>query len=109
MSTLEAFLPLFEPESLAKIASKKAYAAGVELFEAKAVSDIVFAGNCLKGKVKGSHPQPHATTINCSSLAPSRRRATARRTLTAGRRSATTRSRWGSRCASSTRPAARSR
>ncbi|MCY1011223.1 SNF2-related protein [Nannocystis pusilla] len=63
MSTLEAFLPLFEPESLAKIASKKAYAAGVELFEAKAVSDIVFAGNCLKGKVKGSHPQPHATTI----------------------------------------------
>ena len=33
------------------------------LFEAKAVSDIVFAGNCLKGKVKGSHPQPHAANI----------------------------------------------
>ena len=63
MSTLEAFLPLFEPESLAEIASKKAYAAGVELFEARAVSDIVFAGDCLKGKVKGSAPLPHATSI----------------------------------------------
>ena len=63
VSTLEAFLPLFEPESLAKLTSKKAYAAGVELFEAKAVSDIVFTGDCLKGKVKGTSPLPHAASI----------------------------------------------
>lgn len=63
MSTLEAFLPLFEPESLARLASKKALAAGTELFEAKAASDLVLAGDCLKGKVKGTSPLPHATSI----------------------------------------------
>ena len=64
MSTLEAFLPLFEPELLGKLASKKAYAAGLELFEAgRTVSDIVFDGGCLRGKVKGTSPLPHNTSL----------------------------------------------
>jgi uncharacterized Zn finger protein len=63
VSTLEAFLPLFEPESLSRLATKKAYPPGVELFEARAVSDIVFDGNCLRGKVKGSTTMPHTATI----------------------------------------------
>lgn len=64
MSTLEAFLPLFEPEILGKLASKKAFAAGTELYEAgRAVSDIVFAGDALRGKVKGSQGLPHAATL----------------------------------------------
>jgi hypothetical protein len=64
VSTLEAFLPLFEPEILGKLASKKAFATGQELFDAgRAVNDIVFAGDTLRGKVKGSHPQPHQATL----------------------------------------------
>ena len=64
LSTLEAFLPLFEPEILGKLASKKAFAAGQELFEAgRTVSDIVFSGDSLRGKVKGSHPLPHTATL----------------------------------------------
>jgi len=64
VSTLEAFLPLFEPETLAKLVSKKAFAAGVELFEVgRTVTDIVFDSGCLRGKVKGSQPVPHVTTL----------------------------------------------
>ena len=64
MSTLEALLPLFEPETLAKISSKKAFTAGKELFEVgRTVSDIVFDSGCLRGKVKGSHPLPHNTSL----------------------------------------------
>jgi hypothetical protein len=64
LSTLEAFLPLFEPEILGKLASKKAFAAGQELFDAgRTVSDIVFSGDSLRGKVKGSHPLPHTATL----------------------------------------------
>jgi superfamily II DNA or RNA helicase len=64
VSTLEAFLPLFEPETLAKLVSKKALAAGVELFEiGRTVTDIVFDSGCLRGKVKGSQPGPHITTL----------------------------------------------
>jgi len=64
VSTLEAFLPLFEPETLGKLVSKKAFAAGVELFEAgRTVNDIVFDSGCLRGKVKGSHPLPHQTSL----------------------------------------------
>ena len=64
MSTLEAFLPLFEPETLGKLVSRKAFAAGVELFEVgRTVIDIVFDGGCLRGKVKGSHPLPHHTSL----------------------------------------------
>ncbi len=64
MSTLEALLPLFEPETLARISSKKAFAAGKELFEVgRTVSDIVFDSGCLRGKVKGSHPLPHHTSL----------------------------------------------
>ena len=64
MSTLEALLPLFEPETLARISSKKAFAAGTELFEAgRTVTDIVFDSGSLRGKVKGSHPMPHQTSL----------------------------------------------
>ena len=64
MSTLEAFLPLFEPEILGKLVSKKAFAAGVELFDVgRTVTDIVFDSGCLRGKVKGSQPVPHVTTL----------------------------------------------
>jgi len=64
VSTLEALLPLFEPETLAKISSKKAFTAGKELFEVgRTVSDIVFDSGCLRGKVKGSHPLPHNTSL----------------------------------------------
>ena len=64
MSTLEALLPLFEPETLARISSKKAFAAGKELFDVgRTVSDIVFDSGCLRGKVKGSHPLPHNTSL----------------------------------------------
>ena len=64
MSTLEALLPLFEPETLARLTSKKAFAAGQELAEApRTVTDIVFDGGHLRGKVKGSHPMPHQTGL----------------------------------------------
>jgi superfamily II DNA or RNA helicase len=64
VSTLEAFLPLFEPETLGKLVSKKAFAAGVELFEVgRTVTDIVFDSGCLRGKVKGSQPVAHTTTL----------------------------------------------
>jgi superfamily II DNA or RNA helicase len=64
VSTLEAFLPLFEPETLGKLVSKKALAAGIELFEVgRTVTDIVFDSGCLRGKVKGSHPLPHHVSL----------------------------------------------
>jgi len=64
VSTLEAFLPLFEPETLGKLVSKKALTAGVELFEVgRNVTDIVFDSGCLRGKVKASHPLPHHTSL----------------------------------------------
>lgn len=64
MSTLEALLPLFEPETLARLTSKKAFAAGQELAETgRSVTDIVFDGGHLRGKVKGSHPMPHQTGL----------------------------------------------
>ena len=48
---------------LVRIASPKAVKAGQELHKAKAVSDLVFDGDCIRGKVKGSHPVPHATSL----------------------------------------------
>jgi superfamily II DNA or RNA helicase len=64
LPTLEAFLPLLEPEILGKITTKKAFAAGQELFQAgRAVADIVFDADCLRGKVKGSHPLPHTASL----------------------------------------------
>ena len=70
MSNLEAFLPLFEPENLAKIASKKAFAAGKELFDAGKVQDLVFDGTTLRGKVLGSSPVAHTTSIKVSDSLP---------------------------------------
>ncbi|MEX1369162.1 MAG: DEAD/DEAH box helicase [Nannocystaceae bacterium] len=63
MSKLESFLPLVEPQALVRIASPKAVKAGQELHQNGAVSDIVFEGDSVSGKVKGSHPVPHATTL----------------------------------------------
>lgn len=63
MSNLEAFLPLLEPEALSHLTSPKAYAAGTELFERGKVSDLVFDGEVLRGKVLGSQPVPHTATL----------------------------------------------
>jgi len=63
LSNLEAFLPLLEPEALSQLTSPKAYAAGTELFERGKVSDLVFDGEVLRGKVLGSQPVPHTATL----------------------------------------------
>jgi len=63
VSKIESFLPLVEPEVLVRTASPKAVKAGQELHEAGAVSDIVFQGNAVSGKVRGSHPVPHSTSL----------------------------------------------
>ncbi|MCH9684731.1 MAG: DEAD/DEAH box helicase [Deltaproteobacteria bacterium] len=66
MSKLESFLPLVEPAALVRTASPKAVKAGQELHKANAVSDIVFEGDSVSGRVTGSHPVPHATTLKLS-------------------------------------------
>ncbi|MBK8235980.1 MAG: DEAD/DEAH box helicase family protein [Deltaproteobacteria bacterium] len=63
MTQIETFLPLVEPDALAKITSPKAFRAGRDLFDAKGVSDIVFAGDAVTGRVRGSSPLPHSTSI----------------------------------------------
>jgi superfamily II DNA or RNA helicase len=63
VSKLEKLLPLLEPENLSKLASPKALSAGQELFKNKSVSDLVVDDGKVKGKVKGSHPVPHSTSI----------------------------------------------
>jgi len=63
VSNLEAFLPLVEPDALVRAASPKAVMAGQELFKNKAVTDIVFSGDTVHGKVKGSSAVPHSTQI----------------------------------------------
>lgn len=67
MIKLESFLPLVEPEAMVRIASPKASKAGQELFDGNAVSDIVFNGESVHGKVRGSSTVPHTTTINIGS------------------------------------------
>jgi hypothetical protein len=95
VSTLEAFLPLFEPETLGKLVSKKAFAAGIELFEAgRTVTDIVFDSGCLRGKVKGSHPLPHHVSLKLQPDGALEAAAPARPSPTAGSASATTRWPW---------------
>ncbi len=63
MSQLESFLPLVEPEVLVRTASPKAVKAGQELFKSGAVSDLVFSGDSVEGRVKGSSPVPHSTSL----------------------------------------------
>jgi len=58
---------MLEPAALVRLASPKASKSGQELFDAKAVSDIVFDGDAVSGKVKGSAPAPHSTTIHLKS------------------------------------------
>jgi len=60
---LESFLPMLEPEALVKFVSVQALKAGKELYEKNAVSDLVFSGDGVSGKVKGSHAIPHNTTL----------------------------------------------
>lgn len=66
MSKLESFLPLVEPQTLARLASPKALKAGQELYKAGAVSDLLFEGDAVRGKVKGTHPYPHTATLELS-------------------------------------------
>jgi superfamily II DNA or RNA helicase len=63
VSKIESFLPLVEPESLVRVASPKALKAGQELFDNRTVSDIVFDDGVLRGKVRGTHPVAHATSL----------------------------------------------
>jgi superfamily II DNA or RNA helicase len=63
LSKLDNLLPLLEPETLVRLASPKAMKAGQELFKNGAVNDIVVDGEVVRGKVKGSHPLPHTTTL----------------------------------------------
>ena len=63
MSKLDNLLPLLDPEVLVRVASPKAMKAGQELFSNKAVSDIIVDGDSVRGKVKGTHPVPHSTTL----------------------------------------------
>ncbi|MFO0634558.1 MAG: DEAD/DEAH box helicase [Nannocystaceae bacterium] len=63
MTPIETFLPLVEPDALAKISSAKAFKAGRELFDAKGVVDLVFGGDAVSGRVRGSTPAPHSTSI----------------------------------------------
>ena len=63
MNKIETFLPLVETESLIRIASPKALKAGQELFKKGAVSNLVLDGDKLSGKVMGSGPKPHSTSI----------------------------------------------
>jgi hypothetical protein len=63
VTKLESFLPLVEPDALVRIASAKALKAGQDLFDKAAVSDIVFSGDSVTGKIKGSKPVPHTTTV----------------------------------------------
>lgn len=48
---------------MVRIASPKASKAGQELFDGNAVLDIVFSGDAVAGKVKGSGTSPHSTSI----------------------------------------------
>src|SRR5690606_456210 len=61
---------MLEPEALVKFVSVKALKAGKELYEKNAVSDLVFSGDAVAGKVKGSHPIPHTTTLKLESAKP---------------------------------------
>lgn len=67
MSKIEAFLPLFAPENLIRIVSANAYKAGSELFENNHVTDLVFDSGIFRGKVKGSQPIPHTTSLKLDS------------------------------------------
>ncbi|MCA9709556.1 MAG: hypothetical protein KDK70_27205, partial [Myxococcales bacterium] len=52
-----------EPQTLVRLASPKAVKAGQELHTARAVTDLVFEGDAVSGKVRGSHPVPHSTSL----------------------------------------------
>ena len=64
MRKLEQLLPLLEPESLRKRLDTKTMEAGEELHRKKAVSDLVSDANRIRGKIKGSHPEPHQTQVS---------------------------------------------
>jgi superfamily II DNA or RNA helicase len=63
LSKLDNLVPLLDPEALVRVVSPKALKAGQELFKNNAVSDIVVDGDSVRGKVKGTHPVPHTTTL----------------------------------------------
>jgi len=63
LSKLENLLPHLDPEALVRVASPKAVKAGQDLFKNGAVSDVVVDGDSVRGKVKGTHPVPHSTSL----------------------------------------------
>ena len=63
MSNLDNLVPLLDPALLVRVASPKAVKAGQELFDNAAVTDIVVNADGVRGKVKGSHPVPHTTSL----------------------------------------------
>ena len=63
VNDLEKLLPLLEPEALGRFASKKARDAGQELFDNRAVSDLVVADGGVKGRVKGTRATPYSTGL----------------------------------------------
>jgi len=63
LSTLENLLPLLDQTALVRTASPKAMKAGLELDKSGAVADIVVNGASVRGKIKGTHPVPHSTTL----------------------------------------------
>jgi superfamily II DNA or RNA helicase len=66
LSPLEKLLPLLEPENMAKFASPKAISAGTELHGNRCVSDLVVDGGTIRGRIKGTHPVPHSTSLKRS-------------------------------------------
>lgn len=61
---------MLEPEALVKFVSVKALKAGKDLYEKNAVSDLVFSADAVMGKVKGSQPVQHTTTLKLESNKP---------------------------------------
>src|SRR5690606_36973070 len=61
---------MLEPEALVKFVSVKALKAGKELYEKNSVSDLVFSGDAISGRVKGSRTIPHTTTLKLASGKP---------------------------------------
>ena len=64
VSKLEKLLPLLEHDNLVKLVSAKALKAGEELHKNRSVSDLVIDDGTIRGKVKGSQPVPHSTSIS---------------------------------------------
>lgn len=63
MSTVEAFLPLVEPDALASVVSAKAMSAGKEIMHGEAVTDLVIDKESVRGRVRGTSGGTHETSL----------------------------------------------